>query len=646
MHSLIKQIIGLCGGVLLCVNAAHAQPSAQFLRLFNPANALSIQLNMTQAQWYAVAQELPPVNPANNSTCFFELSPTVDRYTWHHADATITQAGPGGTTQAYADIGIKKRSFCGSRDETKPSIHLNIDKFNAANEALVLTQLGTKHLLLGNSKQDHQLFRQCAGYHVFQAMQVPASRCTLASLTLKDGNAAPVFLGIYVLVEAVKKDFFDRRAGLQNIRNGSVYELEAFDDFNTGTFSNQLMVEWTSTQSRDFQTAVNNLAAGTPASLKDSFDVPAFMRLWATEIFLKHWDGHTHNRNNSYVFDDPHSENPIARTKFRFVPHGIDQIVNNPGQPPVVFKNSIAANIAWQDKLLRYHLIRTLVTMGDTVANANVTGLIDNLQPLAQQLWTGNDALLGSSASLAADANQVRSDMSQAIADLRATFGNGIVNPSWSGLLYNLVGQQHQDCLSPDPINASQGEVRHSPCSSLPARKWHLDAVPDSASGSYGLSPSAALFRLRNRQSCLTPGAVDSGGRTHLRLLGCSTSSDAQKFYLVRRDSNNFELRSYAHEDACAHYTDSVLTPDNQLSVYLGSCNGNAKNKIFLRDATGLNSRCSSIPAEIADESAEITDLQQQLHEAGANKAGIIAQIKLHMRKRQQLRNELLSLNC
>ncbi len=423
-------------------NPVIAQPTPEFERLFNAANALTIQLNMTQAQWEAIANELPPAAPDNpNNFCYFALDPSVSRYSWHHANVTIAQQGLGGSSRIYADVGIKKRSFCGSRDQTKPSLNINIDKFNNANENPALAQLGVTNLLLGNSKQDHELFRQCAGYHVFRAMGMASPACTLVGVSRRAGTAAPVFLGVYVLVEAVKKDFFSRRDGLTNVRNGSLYEMEAFDDFDTNTLNSQLQVEWSATQNGDFAFAVNTLAARNPSALSTSIDVPSFTTLWATEIFLKHWDGYTKNRNNSYLFDDP-PDNPITHTRFRFVPHGLDQIVNNPGTLPTIWKNSIPAQIAINDNLLRYHLLHTLSTMGSRVTAANVAGRINELTPLANSVWTQPDPILGSNSQVNAKAQAVRNDMQQAIVDLRTAFGTGHINPM-TAISGKLIGAHH-----------------------------------------------------------------------------------------------------------------------------------------------------------------------------------------------------------
>ncbi len=34
------------------------------------------------------------------------------------------------------------------------------------------------------------------------------------------------------------------------------------------------------------------------------FDLEQFIRLYAMEFFLKHWDGYSNNTNNTYVYND------------------------------------------------------------------------------------------------------------------------------------------------------------------------------------------------------------------------------------------------------------------------------------------------------------------------------------------------------
>ena len=59
-------------------------------------------------------------------------------------------------------------------------------------------------------------------------------------------------------------------------------------------------------------------------------DLDQFIKLYAMEFFLKHWDGYSDNTNNTYIYNDVNAvESPGAgNVKFKMIPWGIDQILN------------------------------------------------------------------------------------------------------------------------------------------------------------------------------------------------------------------------------------------------------------------------------------------------------------------------------
>src|SRR4051794_16505356 len=89
-----------------------------FERLFEARTAVSIILEMPQPTWSAMAAEQPV-----GGACNFALNPAIDRYSWHNSNITIiTERDTVISQQLYAAAGIKKKSFCGSLDNTKPSL--------------------------------------------------------------------------------------------------------------------------------------------------------------------------------------------------------------------------------------------------------------------------------------------------------------------------------------------------------------------------------------------------------------------------------------------------------------------------------------------------------------------------------------------
>jgi hypothetical protein len=64
-------------------------------------------------------------------------------------------------------------------------------------------------------------------------------------------------------------------------------------------------------------------------SMAKVIDINQFLRLFAMEILLKHWDGYTNKLNNTYIYNDVESvENPdVANVNFKFIPWGLDRIL-------------------------------------------------------------------------------------------------------------------------------------------------------------------------------------------------------------------------------------------------------------------------------------------------------------------------------
>jgi hypothetical protein len=137
--------------------------------------------------------------------------------------------------------------------------------------------------------------------------------------------------------------------------NGNVYELDVGEDFVASMFSR---TEWDGFSSisnkADLSLANSQIAAASYASVVDE---DAFIRLWAMEIMLKHWDGYAKNRNNTYLYNDvtnPVATPTVADVNFKFVPSGIDQILQ--GGSYTIYNDSIlaasfAANSAYKSRL-------------------------------------------------------------------------------------------------------------------------------------------------------------------------------------------------------------------------------------------------------------------------------------------------------
>jgi hypothetical protein len=336
----------------------------------------------------------------------------------------------------------------------------------------------------------------------------------------------------------------------------------------------QLQVNWSATSSQDFTFAVNQFQNLPATALAKTIDLPPFIDYWATEIFLKHWDGYTNNRNNTFVFDDTPPANSIQKTSFRFIPHGPDQILDV-AVKPIVYQNSIVAQRAYADNGLRYQLHRTLAQYGNKVAAANVQGAVESFLPTVLHLWRGADPLLGSDSNAARKmAENVKVAINQAIVDVQSVFGEGLVAPTFTPK--RLACPFFVHCATRVSANA---ELGHTDCTTQPGQQWIFDSMPQSM-GSLGFPDALKLYAVRNAstQDCLQVGPqfTDGTQRWKLQLGACSASSGPQKFFLVAREGNGFELHSFV-QNGCAHFSGSVQTTDGRPAVYLAECHSESK---------------------------------------------------------------------
>jgi hypothetical protein len=397
---------GGIGGELIATEAeALTVPELQTLcnNFYAMTNILEIRIVMPAAEWQALRLEQPKGN-----NCNFEYLPTApDRFDWHLATSvTITGSSVPSTSTTFTNIGIKKKSHCGSFDTNKPSFKLDFSEFDnhkAELEALI----GTSHLTLHNCKQDESYIRQPLSYYLFKQAGLPYSRCNFCKVFVNDA-----LLGVFVNVEPVRERFIENNFNPN--RGGNLYEFELGDDFDANriqyidtekvsTITNQL----------DLSVAATEVSSRNLARITRVIDLGQFIRFHAMEFLLKHWDsynGGVNGRgNNTYVYNDVQAvPNPSANGSprnvwFKFIPSGTDQILQ-PWQNFGVFnptKTSLVGEIVRGDSSpfgLFWVLRSQIKTYGDTVfSRTNIDGpinqFIDQMRSILQSM--GATAFLG-----------------------------------------------------------------------------------------------------------------------------------------------------------------------------------------------------------------------------------------------------------
>ena len=138
-------------------------------------NVITIKITMPQSEWDKVRNEEP-----DGGRCNFDFT-GGSRYTWRKA-TSVEISGTRFPAQAatFAEVGVKKKSFCGSIDSNKPCLHIDFSRFGNANVPGIEALIGSRYVTLNNSIQDKSYIKQTLGYRMLGMAGLPHSRCNYA----------------------------------------------------------------------------------------------------------------------------------------------------------------------------------------------------------------------------------------------------------------------------------------------------------------------------------------------------------------------------------------------------------------------------------------------------------------------------------
>jgi hypothetical protein len=347
-------------------------------------NVLTIKIVMPQDDWDAVRTE-----PPKGGVCNFEWTGGA-RFTWGKASSVEISGTHFPARTTFTNVGVKKKSFCGSLNSEKPCLHLDFGKFSdTVTDAENL--LGSRYLTLNNSIQDRSYIRQPLGYRLLGMAGLPHSRCNFARVSVNGTLIGQGFGGVnspgmYVNAEPAMKRYIERNFG--NMK-GNLYEIEHHDDFVRERLE-FISVEALSKfeNKADLKFAVDHIAANGLAGANQMLDLDHFIKLYAMEFFLKHWDGYANNTNNTYIYNDVAAvEAPgVTDVKFKMIPWGIDQTLQ-PDRPFKLARDGLIAKLVRDDATRRRQLIDQIGTFRETVFGREVqqsvlTPMIDQMEAL------------------------------------------------------------------------------------------------------------------------------------------------------------------------------------------------------------------------------------------------------------------------
>ncbi|PXW28784.1 UNVERIFIED_CONTAM: CotH protein [Williamsia faeni] len=347
-------------------------------------NVITVKITMPPAEWDAARNEEPA-----GGRCNFEWT-GGSRYTWHKAASVEISGTKFPATTTFTDVGIKKKSFCGSIDNDKPCLHIDFGKFGDATaiEALI----GSRYVTLNNSIQDKSYIKQTLGYRMLDMAGLPNSRCNYARVFVNgtligQGVGGVNSPGVYVNAEPIMKRYIERNFN-GNLK-GNLYELEHHDDFLEERL-NFIGVESLSKfdDGADLKLAVDHIKANGLAGADDVLDMGQFLKVYAMEFLLKHWDGYADNTNNTYIYNDltTVAVPGAGNIKFKMIPWGIDQTLQ-PDKPFKLGRDGVIAQLVRNDDARRTQLFDQIRAYRDTLFSREhqqtvLKPLIDQMQAL------------------------------------------------------------------------------------------------------------------------------------------------------------------------------------------------------------------------------------------------------------------------
>ncbi|WP_440948616.1 CotH kinase family protein [Methanosarcina sp. T3] len=283
-------------------------------------NMVTVRITMPQSDW----EELRNAEPYGG-ICNYAY--TDDRYDWFKTTSVeiAGSAFPSGGVHSFESVAIGKKSYCGSFSTSKPALKLNFSKYVSSNEKAIEGLIGTQYVTLNNCVQDPSYIRQPLGYFLFKQAGLPYSRCNFAKVYVNGTD-----YGVYLNIEPIKKRHIQNNFNGND--EGNLYEIDEGEDFTRSIIdSDRISCESMSKYSnmKDLELATREISDNGLSGMARVIDTNQFLRFFAMEVLLKHWDGYTNKLNNTYIYNDVVAvKTPnVNDVNFKFIPWGVDRIL-------------------------------------------------------------------------------------------------------------------------------------------------------------------------------------------------------------------------------------------------------------------------------------------------------------------------------
>lgn len=296
----LATVIGIAGCVSPLSGEARAGESRQLRdALFEKPTLLHIQIEIPQQGLESLRQY---------------------RWQWNRQEAgprpkvkvTVREGG-----QVFRNVSLHLKGAAGSFRpvDDRPAMTLNFDRHEKGQKFHGLNKFS-----LNNSVQDPTLCNERIARQLFLEAGVPTPRAIHARVELNGRD-----LGMYVLVEGYNKRFL---RGYFDDDSGNLYDGGFVQDIDgdLGANSGETPEDRSDLAALAEAIQITDLDE-RESSVREVLDLDRFLSHLAMDVILFNWDGYHMNRNNYRIFHDR------SRGKLVFMPHGLDQLFENPEGP-------------------------------------------------------------------------------------------------------------------------------------------------------------------------------------------------------------------------------------------------------------------------------------------------------------------------
>ena len=274
-----------------------------FEKFYNVSHLVKVEIQLKESDWDLMRVQ----HRLLVKTLRTDIPPTDQAKQFDYFPAQLKIDGV-----EVGKVAIRKKGFVGSLDVDRPSLKIQIDRFDKKKMFA-----GVDTLTLNNNRQDPTRVHQLLGYQLFRNAGIPASHCNLAHVTVNGKS-----LGIYSNVESLDKHLF--RRAFESAK-GTLYEgtIADFVEPSLVRFERKFGSKKADKILKKISLALKLDNKKTLKELGRYLDLESFYSFWAMEVLLGHWDGYVSNKNNYFIYFDSKSE------RLSFLPWGLDQLATD-----------------------------------------------------------------------------------------------------------------------------------------------------------------------------------------------------------------------------------------------------------------------------------------------------------------------------